>query len=247
MTNIRSAAVTALVAAALAVASPGAARSATAGLSRCELQQVRTRWEGSCGPMFDETPRLTLAPATSLRTGPWRAGVTPTSVWAGDMTEAGRPNAAIELEIYPGATGVLRTDYGWFPVSDFLATGPLLQFTVDSVHEAPPSGLDRRIIERAAMILSSPAVWNRADNRRCLATATTWSIYCAVIRASIDVTGAWHHRRPAMEVVREAVEARVAGRKYHHRLMDYNNDPTTRIEDVRSLFAEVLARDIWVQ
>jgi hypothetical protein len=27
-----------------------------------------------------------------------------------------------------------------------------------------------------------------------------------------------------------------------HRLMGYNNDPSTRLEDVRSLFAEAIAR-----
>jgi hypothetical protein len=43
-------------------------------------------------------------------------------------------------------------------------------------------------------------------------------------------------------VVREIVDQRSAGRKYDHRLMGYNNDPSTRLEDVQSLFAEALAR-----
>jgi hypothetical protein len=44
-----------------------------------------------------------------------------------------------------------------------------------------------------------------------------------------------------MEVVREIIDVRSAGRNYHHRLMDYNNDPTTRLEDVQGLFSEALA------
>ncbi len=96
-------------------------------------------------------------------------------------------------------------------------------------------------------MLSFDAEWNRADNRRCPAAATTWSIYCAMIRATIEVTGASDHRRPPMQLVREAVDARTAGRNYHHRLMDYNNDPTTRLEDVQSRFKEVLSRNVWVQ
>jgi hypothetical protein len=61
-------------------------------------------------------------------------------------------------------------------------------------------------------------------------------------RATIEVTGAFHHRRPALEVVRLIVEKRTVGRPYHHRLMDYNNDPSTHLDDVRSLFAEALAQ-----
>jgi hypothetical protein len=56
------------------------------------------------------------------------------------------------------------------------------------------------------------------------------------------VTGGFHHRRPALELVRQIVDERSEGRNYHHRLMDYNNDPSTRLEDVQSLFAEALAR-----
>jgi hypothetical protein len=87
-----------------------------------------------------------------------------------------------------------------------------------------------------------PAVWNRADDRKCPATATTWSIYCAVELAEVEVTGGFHHRRPAMELVREIVDERTKTRTYDHRLMGYNNDLTTKLEDVRTLFAEAIAR-----
>jgi hypothetical protein len=61
-------------------------------------------------------------------------------------------------------------------------------------------------------------------------------------RATIEVTGAFHHRRPAMELVRQIVDERSAGRPYHHRLMDYNNAPTTRLADVRGIIADALSR-----
>ena len=56
------------------------------------------------------------------------------------------------------------------------------------------------------------------------------------------MTGGFHHRRPALELVREIVEARTKDRKYDHRLMDYHNDARTTLADVHSLFAEALAR-----
>lgn len=61
-------------------------------------------------------------------------------------------------------------------------------------------------------------------------------------RASMEVTGGIHHRRPAMEVVRQIGDARSKGRGYEHRLRDYNNDLSTTLADVRSLFEAALAR-----
>jgi len=149
---------------------------------------------------------------------------------------------AVEVEIYPGGTGVMRTYAGWFAVSGFAAGDSVLRFRVDTVKQVPPGALDRQILERAAAIITSDSVWNRADNRKCQPTATTWSIYCAVDRAEVEVTGGFHHRRPAMELVREIVDERTAKKTYQHRLIGYNNDPATHLEDVRSLFAEAIAR-----
>jgi hypothetical protein len=41
--------------------------------------------------------------------------------------------------------------------------------------------------------------------------------------------------------VRKIVDERAANRSYDHRLMDYNNDATTKLEDVKTLFAEAIA------
>jgi hypothetical protein len=137
---------------------------------------------------------------------------------------------------------VIRTYAGWFPVSGFDARDSTLGFQIDTAQEVLPNGLDREILQHAAAILTSDAVWNRADNRKCVPTATTWSIYCAEERASIEVTGGFHHRRPALELVRQIVDERTQKKTYQHRLMGYNNDPSTRLEDVRSLFSEAIAR-----
>ncbi|HEY2382979.1 MAG TPA: hypothetical protein VGK48_17520 [Terriglobia bacterium] len=148
----------------------------------------------------------------------------------------------IEIEIYTGGTGVARTYVGWFPISGFSVSNSAIRFQLDGKQEVPPNAVDREILQRAATIITSDAVWNRADDRKCPATATTWSIYCAVERAQLDVVGAFHHRRPAGELVREIVEARTKDRSYLHRMMDYNNDPATHLSDVRSLFVEAIAR-----
>jgi hypothetical protein len=127
-------------------------------------------------------------------------------------------------------------------VSVFESGASALRFTVDAEHEVAPNALDREVVQRAASILTNDAVWNRAENRECAPSVTTWSIYCAIERASRDVARGFHHRRPALELVRKIVDERTQDRSYDHRLMDYNNDPSTHLADVRSLFAEAVAR-----
>jgi len=149
---------------------------------------------------------------------------------------------SVEVEIYAGGTGVIRTYAGWYPVSNFSATDTMVRFQIDTTKQVAPNAMDRRIIQRAAAILHADSVWNRADDRKCPASAHTWSIYCAVQKATIEVSGAFHHRRPAAELVRVVVEERTKDKSYEHRLMDYNNDRSTTLADVRSLFDEALAR-----
>lgn len=209
--------------------------------SNCHFQQTGDRYVGSCGPLFDQTPVITLKSASAITSGTWREDLRPISVWSGEMTDQGNPNATVELEIYPDGWGILRTEYGWFRVTSFQSS-PATGFSLDVSQEVKPNALDKKIILRAEEILSTENVWNRADNRKCPQEATSWSIYCAMEKATIEVTGGFHHRRPALELVREVVEDRTRGRPYHHRLMDYNNDPTTKLTDVQTLFRDALAR-----
>jgi len=148
----------------------------------------------------------------------------------------------VEIEIYEDGTGVIRTYRGWFPVTGFSTNATAMRFQIGGKQEVPPNAVDKEILEHASAVITSEAVWNRADNRKCRADATTWSIYCAVERGMIEVTGGFNHRRPAGQLVREIVDERSANRQYSHRMMDYNNDPRTVLADVRSLFAEAISR-----
>jgi hypothetical protein len=207
----------------------------------CSFTLTDRSWSGSCGRLGGENPKVSLAMAERITTGKWRSESEPRAVWAGKITYSD-DEVPIEVEIHPGDRGVLRSADGWYPISRSMISDNALKFEVDFANEIPPSDLDREIVEHAAAILSSEAVWNRADTRVCHPTDTKWSIYCAMEKGTIDVTGGFHHRRPALQVVRKIVEEGSAGRPYEHRLMDYNNDPTTRFVDVRSLFAEALRR-----
>ena len=229
---------------------------AATSLNHCLLHRAERHFVGSCGilyaapgaeggPWAAAAQQLTLRPVASVQTGIWRTDLRPVQVWAGELTSKefphGNPNAAAELEVFKGNWGILRTMFGWYPVSHFESSAAM-SFDVDTSQEVRPNDLDQKIVREATAILSSPTVWNRSDNRECPADATKWSIYCAIEKATIEVTGGFHHRRPALQVVRRLVDKRTEGRGYNHRLMEYNNDPKTTFSDVQSLFNEALTR-----
>jgi hypothetical protein len=185
-----------MIARAQSEAQPGATHGTAAAeaIAHCSLHRSGDHLIGSCGKLFDQEPAMTLRPAASAMTGRWRDDIRPISVWAGDMTDKGYANAPLELEIYLSDWGILRTAYGWFAVSKFTSS-PAMSFDLDHSREIQSNSLDQKIIRRAAEILSAAGAWNRKDNRKCPATVTTWSIYCAMEKAIIDVTGGFHHRR----------------------------------------------------
>jgi len=211
--------------------------------STCSLRPVNEQWEGACPAIAEgEDGTLSITRATKITSGRWRPATAPSMVFAGTIVLGKYPPTPVELEIYNDSDGALRTLFGWFPVRHFRLTPGAMQISIDFSQEAAPSAIDRDIVKRARAILSSEAVWDRADDRQCDAGDTSWSIYCAMKTATVEVAGAFHHRRPALQVVRQIVDERTEGRAYEHRLRDYNNDPTTRLADVSSMFQEALAR-----
>lgn len=108
----------------------------------------------------------------------------------------------------------------------------------DNPEVKPPVSLtDLRIVRRAGQILDSPDKWNRADTRICPADAKTFSIYCALEKATMELSGQFEHRGAAMQEARFVIEAIAPNAsKYEHRLMDYNNDPSTTFVDVGEFF-----------
>ena len=121
------------------------------------------------------------------------------------------------------------------------------QDTVTSALEQrdqPVTADDVAILVRAEALLSSAAVWNRADDRECKDDEATGkrSLFCALARACIDVLGSYDHRRAALQEVRFAVEDATRGRAFEHRLRDFNNLPETQLEGVQRVLAVAKGR-----
>jgi hypothetical protein len=91
------------------------------------------------------------------------------------------------------------------------------------------------IVKRARAILNSESKWNRADNRICPAEAKTVSLYCALQMATTEVGGKAEHRGAALQEARFVIDEIAIDRNYEHRLMNYNNDPTTTFADIQEV------------
>lgn len=90
----------------------------------------------------------------------------------------------------------------------------------------PVTADDLRILQRAAEILSDESAWNRHDDRVCREDDTTWSLFCALHKASLETLGEYQHRRVALQEVRFAIEDVTGGERFEHRLRDFNNTRT---------------------
>ena len=102
--------------------------------------------------------------------------------------------------------------------------------------------IDLDILRKADEILADESKWNRKCERRYKKEDTTWSLYTALHKASLETTGKFDHRQPALEEVRKTVERLTADKKYQHRLMDYNDDPDTKFADIKKVFTTTIER-----
>jgi hypothetical protein len=112
--------------------------------------------------------------------------------------------------------------------------------------EQTVSAQDLAILNEADAILANETDWNRHDTRECPPDAMSFSLFCALQKASIHVLGTYDHRRAALQEVRFAVEDATKGREFEHRLIDYNNLPETQFSDIKRILSaakeKVMAR-----
>ena len=122
------------------------------------------------------------------------------------------------------------------------------QMAVESRDQAVTED-DLRILQRADSLLKDVSVWNRDDDRACDddEAAGKWSLFCALQKADREILGEYQHRNVALQEVRFAVQDATRDRQTEmvdralrqfslpHRLMDFNNLPETRFEDVKQV------------
>jgi len=100
----------------------------------------------------------------------------------------------------------------------------------------PVTEADLHVIARTREILDSPEKWNHTDAQDCPADATTFSLFCALQKASNEVTGTFDNRGAAAQELRFTIDDMVGNSKhYNSRLTDFNNDSATTFENIQEL------------
>lgn len=179
--------------------------------------------------------------------------------WRGNIS---LPNTEVAFEIAPSNTKssrsqlVFRTGVFWLPVKEWrhvdaalppcaacerLARDVLL--VLDLV--TPPSATedDILILRRALAGVDKIAMWNRQETQSCLSLdQAKTGFFCLLYSAVERQMGRYHHRQPALELVRAVIEEGWRDRITSHQLVDFNNHPATTIADLRTVLQVALER-----
>jgi hypothetical protein len=163
--------------------------------------------------------------------------------WIGDMQVSQEYLPLFEIVNDPhGGAGVAKIPFGWFPLQSAHLDGDTLALTISVGKQLPPTRDDIRIINRSIELLVDVKTWNKNDDRTCPANPQRWSMFCALMQATEEVSGGVHYRQPALQAVREVLNEVGGNRLGKHRLMDYNNHPDTTLEDIHNLLHTAQAR-----
>ena len=107
---------------------------------------------------------------------------------------------------------------------------------------AAPAGETVRILEIADTLLADEAVWDRSSIRTDDPVDGRYTLYSALAIACHEVTGRYFHRHPALEAVRAEIEDRVPGRRWKHRLAEFNAEAS--FEDVKAVLTSAIAANV---
>ena len=117
----------------------------------------------------------------------------------------------------------------------------VVRFLVDDDPVVPVTEDDLQIIQLAKSMLSEEKYWNENGGRNCSDDLgnKSYSIYCAIKIASLEVENHYNHRNAALQKLRHLIELKFPDRKWNHRLMDFNNMDEVEYSDIVYILDEI--------
>lgn len=101
------------------------------------------------------------------------------------------------------------------------------------------SQIDLDILLKTDVLLDDEALW-RKDAVRVCSESSTLNLYCVLERASIEVTGKYMHRQPALQEIRFVIDDYYRNRWSVHRLTEFNAHPDTSFNDIKFVIAKAI-------
>jgi len=207
----------------------------------CSLQKAGLEFKGVCEVPCEVNALAVnfdgIRPNFSCHTPPRRVAASlrkaENSSWIGTM-EGVQPEDPTRFEVVEGAR-VAKVPFGWFALQTAQTDEHGLFLSIATDKQLPPTQDDIRILERTRALLSDEKHWNKQDDRTCRPNPERWSLFCALMQATEEVSGGVHYRQPALQAAREVLNEVGGNRLGKHRLMDYNNHPATTLEEVHQL------------
>jgi hypothetical protein len=231
--------------AAAPVSAPAAAsRSDTSHTLLCSLRKTGDQYQGTCDVPCQVNALAVnfdgIKPGFSCAEPPRRVNASlratqKNGVWLGEMQGRQIEDPTRFEVISTPAGGVAKLPFGWFALRSARVEAEMLALNIAVDKQLPPTADDVKIIQRAQNLLASPAVWNKNDDRNCPPKPQKYSLFCALMQATEEVSGGVHYRQPALQAVREVLNEVGGNRMGKHRLMDYNNHPDTTLQEVHQL------------
>ena len=229
-------------------------------IARCQLAPRPYGFGGSCRLEIPEgavSHRLRLRVPDSVTI--WMtAGPQDRPPWRGNISLSST-EVAFEIAPHGGASSpggcVFRTGLTWLLVKEWrqvepaqpacaacerLSTDVLL--VLDLVNPPPATEDDIAILRSALAGLDTIAQWNRQEVQNCSSDPTTTGLFCLLYTAVEVRMGRYHHRQPALELVRSVIFERWRDRITSHQLIDFNNHPATTRVDLRTALQVALDR-----
>lgn len=103
------------------------------------------------------------------------------------------------------------------------------------------SEADLEILHETRGFLSDESKWARNEETQCDLGAEALTLFCALQKASFDVSDDFLLRRPALEEVRYAIDG-MTETSLDRRLIDFNNLETTDLADIYRVIDIALER-----
>ncbi|MFC1502688.1 hypothetical protein ACFL6A_04690 [bacterium] len=128
----------------------------------------------------------------------------------------------------------MKTTLGYFLWESATIRNNKLIFVINWWYCPPARKVDLETLEMTEQLLADSTNWHKNDDRKCGNDIENnqWSLFCALKYASTVKMGEYNHHNTTMQTVRFVIDDIIPNHGFEHTLMDYNNSPSTKHEDI---------------